>query len=87
MQDDLKNILSNAKGDLSQDQLMKYLNDELDQTERHDLEKEIANDPFEADALEGLEEVENKEKIELIVDDLNRNLKKKIAKKRLHESG
>ncbi|WP_262919110.1 hypothetical protein [Niabella hibiscisoli] len=39
MQDDLKDILSDAGGTTSQDQLLKYLKDELAQAEKHDLEK------------------------------------------------
>ncbi len=81
MQDDLKNILSQQNGNLSQDQLLKYLKNELSAAESHELEKQAADEGFESDALEGLQEVAHSEKIELIVDSLNRDLKKRTAKK------
>ncbi|WP_114792060.1 hypothetical protein U0035_09415 [Niabella yanshanensis] len=81
MQDDLKNILSNAGGTTSQDQLLKYLKDELTQVEKHDLESKAVDDAFESDALDGLQELQNREKLELIVDGLNRDLKKRVSKK------
>ena len=81
MPGNLKDILSNADEPINQDQLLKYLNGELQQTQKHNLEKLAIDDPFESDALEGLEELEDNERIKLIVDDLNRNLKKRTAKK------
>ncbi len=81
MQDDLKDILSNAGGTTSQDQLLKYLKDELAQVEKHNLEKKAVDDAFESDALDGLQELQDQAKLELIVDGLNRDLKKRISKK------
>ncbi|GAB3425113.1 hypothetical protein [Niabella aquatica] len=81
MQDDLKNILSGAEGNISGDQLLKYLKNELGPAESHELEKQAADEGFESDALEGLQQVTHSEKIELIVDGLNRELKKRTAKK------
>lgn len=81
MQDDLKNILSNAGGTTSQDQLFKYLKDELAQVEKHDLERKAVDDAFDSDALDGLQELKDQAKLELIVDSLNRDLKKRTSKK------
>lgn len=81
MSDDLKNILSNTEGNISQDMLFKYLKNELADAEKHDVEKRLIDDGFEADAMDGLQEVENPEKLMLIVDALNRDLKKKAEKK------
>ncbi len=83
MQDDLKNILSNADGAAatSRDQLLKYLNNELSQVDKHELEKKAVDDPFESDALDGLQELNNQAKLELMVDSLNRDLKKRTSKK------
>lgn len=85
MQDDLKNILSNADGAAatSRDQLLKYLNNELDQVDKHELEKKAVDDPFESDALDGLQELNNQAKLELIVDSLNSDLKKRTSKKNM----
>lgn len=81
MQDDLKNILSNAGGATSQEQLFKYLKDELEQAEKHDLEKKAVDDAFDSDALDGLQALQDQSKLEWIVDGLNRDLKKRTVKK------
>ncbi|WP_346238056.1 hypothetical protein ABDK00_003165 [Niabella insulamsoli] len=81
MQDELKHILSDKKEAISREQLLQYLNGEMEPAEKHDFEQKIIDDPFEADALEGLDELQDKKRIELIVDDLNRSLRKKTAKK------
>lgn len=81
MQDDLKNILSDANGSNSQDQLLKYLKEELDQLEQHHLEKNVVDDAFDSDAFDGLHEIRDRARLELIVDGLNRDLKKRTSKK------
>lgn len=81
MQDDLKNILSDADGTTSQDQLLKYLKDELAQVEKYEFEKKAIDDAFDSDALDGLQELQDQAKLELIVDGLNRDLKKRVSKK------
>lgn len=82
MQDELNNILSNEKGNIGRDQLLKYLKDELNESEKHELETHLLEDSFDSDAVEGLQEIENKEKIQLIVDGLNRDLKKRSRKRK-----
>jgi hypothetical protein len=42
----------------------------------------MLTDEFEADAMEGLEHIENKQNISHLVEQLNRDLKKKTAKKK-----
>lgn len=81
MQDDLKNILSATGGKSSGQELLKYLNGELSNADMNRLEQGMVDDAFESDALDGLQEVENKERIALIVDGLNRDLKKRTVKK------
>lgn len=85
MPEEIKNILPQPEGkpgDRPDDELLlKYINDQLTGEERHELEKRLLNDSFENDAVEGLQEIDQKEKIELIVDALNRDLKKRMAKK------
>lgn len=81
MQADLKDILSNAGGTTSQDQLLKYLKEELTKVEKHDLEKKAVDDAFESDALDGLQELNNQAKLELIVEGLNMDLKKRTTRK------
>lgn len=82
MQDDLKNIISSTGGTTSQDQLLKYLKDELSDMEKHELEQRAVEDPFEADALDGLKEIQDQARLELVVDGLNRDLKKRTSRKK-----
>lgn len=81
MSDDLKDILSNLNKDIEQEKLLDYLNKKLSAAEAHEVEKQMADDEFMNDAVEGLENFKNKKDLSLIVDHLNRDLKKQTAKK------
>jgi hypothetical protein len=83
MSDDLKDILSNLNKDIEQDKLLDYLNKKLSATQAHDLEKQMADDEFMNDAVEGLENFKNKKDLSLLVEQLNKGLKKQTAKKKL----
>ena len=82
MKENLKDILSHLHSEVDQEELLKYLEGKLSADEQHELEKNSLDDPFEADALEGLENFSNKAKIASLVDQLNQDLKKKTAKKK-----
>ena len=83
MAEDLKDILSNLNHDTDQATLLKYLNGQLSKDEMHEVEKNLLNDEFENDAVEGLQEIDQA-KMQLMVEALNRDLKKRTAKKRLY---
>lgn len=83
MQDKLKDILSNLNTDLDQQTLMAYIEDKLQQEQKHQVEKQLAGNDFESDAVEGLQELENKQRISHLVEQLNRDLKKKTARKKM----
>jgi hypothetical protein len=83
MSDDLKDILSNLNKDIEQDKLLDYLNKNLSATEAHEVEKQMADDEFMNDAVEGLENFKNKQDLSLLVEQLNKDLKKQTAKKKL----
>lgn len=83
MSDDLKDILSNLNKDIEQDKLLDYLNKNLSAAEAHEVEKQMADDEFMNDAVEGLENFKNKKDLSLLVEQLNKDLKKKTAKKNL----
>lgn len=83
MSDDLKDILSNLNKDIEQDKLLDYLNKNLSAAEAHEVEKQMASDEFMNDAVEGLENFKNKKDLSLLVEQLNKDLKKKTAKKNL----
>ncbi|MFV0604466.1 MAG: hypothetical protein ACK5NK_01375 [Niabella sp.] len=80
MDDELKDILNNLNKDTEQDVLLKYLNGKLGREEMHEVEKHLLDDEFESDAVDGLQQIEDS-KMQLIVDALNRDLKKRTQKK------
>jgi anti-sigma factor RsiW len=82
MSDDLKDILSNLNKDIEQEKLLDYLNKNLSAAEVHEVEKQMADDEFMNDAVEGLENFRNKKDVSLMVQQLNSELKKQTAKKK-----
>jgi hypothetical protein len=81
MSDNLKDILSNLNKEIEQDKLLDYLNKNLSATEAHDIERQMADDPFVNDAVEGLSEIK-KTNITAYTEQLNYNLQKQIQKKK-----
>lgn len=80
MNNDLKNILSNLNKDIEQDKLLEYLNRKLSAEEQHVLETQMNNDEFMSDAMDGLEEMKNTDRVSLAVSQLNAGLKKQLEK-------
>ena len=80
MENNKSNISSHEITD--QEKLLQYLNAQLSHHESHQLESDMESDPFTADAMEGLQQVDN-QKIPEVIDQLNISLRKEIkAKKR-----
>ncbi len=79
MSDDLKDILSNDNKNIDNRQLMEYLNDQLSEANKHAVEKNMANDDFTNDAVEGLQKFTTTKDIPLFVEQLNKDLQKKTA--------
>jgi len=82
MSDELKDILSNLNKEIEQDKLLDYLNKKLSAPEAHEVEKQMADDAFMNDAVEGLENFKNKKDLSLYVHQLNQDLKKQLDKKK-----
>ncbi len=82
MSDNLKDILSNLNKEIEQEKLLDYLNKNLSAAEAHEVEKQMADDEFMNDAMEGLENFKNKKDLSLIVQQLNSELKKQTAKQK-----
>ena len=80
MSSDLKDILSNTNKDIDNQQLMDYLSSHLSQTKQHDVEKAMTDDVFMNDAVEGLQQIEDKKNIQDYVEHLNKELHKQVAK-------
>lgn len=82
MQEKLKDILSNLSRDIDQETLLLYLQDQLTPEKRHELEKQLADNPFASDAIDGLREFGDKKKLAYMVEMLNRDIKAKTAKRK-----
>ena len=82
MSDNLKDILSHLSTEVDQETLLKYLQDQLTEEQKNEVEKKMLARDFTNDALEGLQEIKNKEKISFLVDQLNRDLHNKLEKKK-----
>ena len=81
MSDELKNILSNLNNEIEQEKLLDYLNKKLSASEAHEVEKQMADDEFMNDAVEGLEKFNSKKDLPLYVDQLNHNMRRQLEKK------
>lgn len=82
MSDNLKDILSNLNKEVEQEKLLDYLNKKLSAGEAHEIEKQMADDPFMDDAMEGLGEFKNTAALNDYVQQLNQNLQKQLSKKK-----
>lgn len=74
--------MSHLNKNIDQDTLLKYLNEQLTKEEQHEVEKQLLEDAFNNDAVEGLQRIDNPMRLTLIAEALNRDLKKRTQKKR-----
>ena len=82
MSQNYKDILSHLSTEVDQETLLLYLQGKLSEEKKHEVEKKLLQNEFDDDALEGLQEIKDKEQISYIVEMLNRDLKKKTEKKK-----
>lgn len=83
MPENYKDILSHLSTAVDQETLLLYLQGKLSEEQKHEVEKKLLQDDFNDDAIEGLQEFKDKEQLKYMVEMLNRDLKKKTAKKKL----
>jgi hypothetical protein len=81
MQENLKDILSHLSTEIDQETLLMYLQGKLSAEKQHEVEKMMMDNEFAADAMEGLQQFDDKHKMSAMVAQLNRDLKKKTARK------
>ncbi len=71
--DNLKDILSPNEEKLTDEELLKYLHDNLSEEEKNKLEKKITG-AFENDALDGLKQIKDRARLQSHVHQLNQIL-------------
>ncbi|MEO6000889.1 MAG: hypothetical protein ABIN89_28850 [Chitinophagaceae bacterium] len=79
---DLLKILSDSNKDIDNQKLMDYLTGQLSAREIHEVEKSMATSDFVNDAVEGLMEVTNSRDISTLVEQLNKDLGKKLQQRK-----
>lgn len=82
MSNNKKDILSNLNKDIEQEKLLQYLNRNMSDAEQHAFEKQMNDDEFMNDAVEGLQSIEDKKKIGVLIQQLNGGLKKQLKKRK-----
>jgi hypothetical protein len=80
MNDKWQDILQKT-GQISEQKLMDYLEGRLTPEESHEVEKLMVDSGFIDDAVEGLSEMKDKQKIAVILQELNGQLKTRIRQK------
>ena len=76
MSDNLKDILSHLSTEVDQETLLKYLEGHLSEEQKHEVEKQMLGSDFTDDAMEGLQEIKNKEKMSNTTDHSARGIKR-----------
>lgn len=67
---------------VDQQKLLDYLEGKLSEEEKHEVEKLMADSDFINEAMEGLENMRDKQKIASVLHELNSNLSKRIHQRR-----
>lgn len=82
MNNDLLNILSASNKDINNQLIMNYLSDQLSAEEKHEFEKSLTDSELLSDAVEGLKEFKNKKDPVALSEELNKQLKIQLEKKK-----
>ena len=89
--DEWKDILSRKEGKLTDEELLRYLHENMPEEEKSSFEKKLTGS-FETDAIEGLQQIKDKEKLHSHVHQLNQKLphllrhkKQRLNRKRLKD--
>jgi hypothetical protein len=81
MADELNDILSTGAEDIRREQLIKYLEGNLSDAEKHQVEKAMIDSDMLSDAVEGLQSLPDNQRIPTIQNELDARLKKYLAKR------
>lgn len=85
MKENLKDILSNLSTDIDQETLLLYLQGKLTAEQQHEVEKQMLDNDFSSDAFEGLQNIKDQRHLQVLVEQLNRDLKKRTEKKKAYK--
>ena len=86
MTDNWKDILLQSAA-IDQKKLMDYLEGKLSDKEKHEVEALLNDSPFFDDAVEGLSQMKDKQKIAAILTELDNHLHQKIKEKKKRKQG
>jgi hypothetical protein len=82
MKGNLEDLMNSASGDLNEQTLMDYLQGRLNAEQAHMVEKKMVESGFLNDAVEGLTDMKDKQRIAAILQELNGKLQTKTEKKK-----
>jgi predicted secreted protein len=82
MSENFKDILTHLSTEIDQETLLLYLQGKLSDEKKNEVEKKLMENEFASDAMEGLQEFKDKKQVAYTVEMLNRDLKKKLEKKK-----
>ncbi|MBE7172140.1 MAG: hypothetical protein INR73_16250 [Williamsia sp.] len=82
MNHDLLKILSDSNKEIDNQKLMDYLSGHLSGNEAHEVESWMAESDLVNDAVEGLQQVKGGKDLEVLVEQLNGDLRKKLQQKK-----
>lgn len=77
-----KNILKSQNSTLTNVELLHYLQKQLTSEQENEIEKQLLESSFYSDAIEGLEEVKDKNNISIDLDQLHQSLKNQIQEQK-----
>ena len=80
MTENLRDILSHLSPDIDEETLLLYLQNKLSTEKKHEVEKKLLENDFAGDAAEGLQNINDQQRISYLVETLNRDLKKRLEK-------
>lgn len=79
---DRKEILPDNSEQLTDEDLLKYLNSNTSEEEKNAIEKRLASMSFESDAIDGLQQIKNPERLKNHVNQLNQKLQHQLLTKK-----
>lgn len=85
MQENLKDILSNLSTEVDQETLLLYLQGKLSGEQQNEVERKIMDNEFTVDALEGLQNFNDKQRLQTLVEQLQKDIRKKTEKKKAYQ--